>query len=96
MVYSVNLVDFEFSADYRANIACILDTSGSCTNCDNSNETLNLVCPEWTEEDVLKILRTVSKQSACLATMLLVYAFEALRFGFVLRRNLLQYQIDYV
>lgn len=52
--------------------------------------------PEWDDEDVMKIIKTVLKQSACLAGMLLAYGLGALRFGFALKRYIQTYQIDYV
>jgi hypothetical protein len=78
----------------RARIACSIDTVDSCTLCGNR---LGLTeCPEWSTEDVFKVLQTQLKQSATLAAIFLVYSLGALRFGFVLRKHVRQYQIDYV
>ena len=53
-------------------------------------------CPEWTDSDILKVLQTQLKQSATLAAIFLIYAFSALRFGFILRSHVSRYQIEYV
>lgn len=79
----------------RADLACSLTFNG-CQNCDKRHHSDVEVCPEWENMDLQKILRTVMKQSSCLAFMLLIFAYEGLAFGFVLRRHISHYQIDYV
>lgn len=106
LVYSFDLVDVDYDDTRQANLACALDTANSCTccnvtdeNCYNEDEELlpgREKCAEWSDNDVLSVLRTVLKQSACLAGMLLLYSLGSLRFGFVLRHQVKRYRIDYV
>ena len=76
-------------------IACGVDTADSCSNCDGSIEGMDL-CPEWNLDDVTRVLQTQTKGSATLAIIFFLYSFSALRFGFVLRKHVTMYQIDYV
>ena len=99
LVFSVDLVDYGISDEERGNIACYVDTANSCTNCypdDEGWDPTEPQCPEWTLDDVVKVLQTQLKQSATLAAIFLIYAFSALRFGFVLRSHVSRYQIEYV
>ena len=93
--YSVALVDIPIDEDQVENIACGVDTADSCSNCDGAipNEPL---CPEWSLEDVTRVLQNQTKGSATLAIIFFLYSFGALRFGFVLRKHVTMYQIDYV
>jgi len=81
-------------ADYSAKIACKLDSGGSCTGCHQDDP--RLMCPEWTEEDVERVLQTIMKMSASLAAIFLVYSLITLRYGFVLFHHVSRYQIEYV
>ena len=92
--YSVALVDIPI-ANQRGMIACGVDTADSCTNCDREKPWIPL-CPEWTLDDVTRVLQTQTKGSATLAVIFFLYSFSALRFGFVLRRHVTMYQIEYV
>jgi hypothetical protein len=94
IAYSVSLVNFPPSEQSRGTIACYIDTAETCTGCKNRIPVLR--CPEWTEEDVTKVLQTQMKGSATLAAIFVLYALSALRFGFSMRRHTLLYQIDYV
>jgi len=99
LVFSVDLVDYGISKEERGRIACYIDTANSCTNCyprDDFWDPEEPRCPEWTNDDILKVLQTQLKQSATLAAIFLIYAFSALRFGFVLRSHVSRYQIEYV
>ena len=99
LVFSVDLVDYGISDEERGSIACYVDTANSCTNCypnDEGWDPTEPQCPEWTLDDVVKVLQTQLKQSATLAAIFLIYAFSALRFGFVLRSHVSRYQIEYV
>jgi hypothetical protein len=99
LVFSVDLVDYGISDEERGSIACYVDTANSCTNCypnDEGWDPAEPQCPEWTLDDVVKVLQTQLKQSATLAAIFLIYAFSALRFGFVLRSHVSRYQIEYV
>lgn len=93
--YSVALVDIPITPDQQQNIACGVDTADSCSNCD-----LHIPdapkCPEWSLDDVKAVLQTQTKGSATLAILFFLYSFSALRFGFVLRKHVTMYQIDYV
>ena len=94
IVFSANLVAYPISQDTRGQIACFVDRNASCTNC--QAEYGSLRCPEWSLLDVTQILQTQLKQSATLAAIFMLYAMSVLRFGFVLRKHLSLYQIDYV
>jgi len=66
-----------------------------------SNEKARDVCflfsyHQWTSDDVENVLRTQTKASIVLASILLVYAISTLRYGFQLKRQISMYQIDYV
>lgn len=77
----------------RGTIACSLSpaTCSFSGNDDREDE-----CPEWTEEDVDRVLSTLLRQLTTLAAIFMVYSIGALRFGFVLWHHLSSYQIDYV
>ena len=92
LIYSLDIVDLPLT-EYRE-IACALDMGGSCTGCDSPIE--ELVCPEWTKDDVARVLQTITKQSATIAAIFLVYALATLRYGFVLFRHVSRYQIEYI
>ena len=92
IAFSVSLVEVPISSSQRGDIACFLENSGSCTRCEEETNR----CPEWTTEDVTKIIQTQAKASASLAAMLMLYAFSALRFGIGLRTHIRMYQIEYV
>ena len=94
LIYSLNIVDFQLQS-WRQ-IACFLDSGGSCTGCNDPTVEEENICPEWTEEDVTSVLQTILKQSATLAAIFLVYALVTLRYGFVLFRHVSRYQIEYV
>mmetsp|Transcript_22291 Transcript_22291/g.44897 ORF Transcript_22291/g.44897 Transcript_22291/m.44897 type:complete len:821 (-) Transcript_22291:1051-3513(-) len=92
LIYSLSIVDLPLT-EY-SKIACALDMDGSCTGCDSSYE--ELVCPEWSKDDVARVLQTITKQSATIAAIFLVYALATLKYGFVLFRHVSRYQIEYV
>lgn len=94
IAWSVNLVGYNLEDALRGAVACSIDTVNSCTKCQNRSGSRE--CPEWTEGDVVKILQTQLKQSATFAAIVLIYSFGSLRFGFVLRKHISVYQIDYV
>ena len=89
IIYSLNLPNLNVDR-----VKCVLDTNRECATCDDINK--DYLCPEWSDNHVDIVLRTVLKQSVCLAIFLLMYAMEALRFGLVLNRNLSHYEVDYV
>lgn len=92
ITFSVSLVDNPVTGERRGDIACYIDESGSCTQCDQDYNQ----CPEWSSEDVTKILQGQAKSSATLAGICIVYTILALRFGINLRKHLSMYQIEYV
>ena len=101
ILFSTNLVGAEGSSiltdGQRWRIACFIDRTGTCTGCEKSDMLKDeKVCPEWTHDDVTKILQTQAKASATLSAIFLMYAGSALQFGFSMRRNIMSYQIDYV
>ena len=93
--YSVALVDIPITEDQQHDIACGVDTANSCSNCNGMNPNAPK-CPEWSFEDVKRVLQTQTKGSATLAVIFFLYSFSALRFGFVLRKHITMYQIEYV
>lgn len=94
IAWSVNLVTYPITDDLRGIISCSIDTATSCSQCNNPFDLRE--CPEWSTEDVVRILRTQLKQSATLAAIVLIYSVGSLRFGFILRKHIASYQIDYV
>ena len=92
-VLSGVLIQMPIDDAARRKVACGIDDNVSCTGC---NGELPGQCPEWEIEDVTRILQTQLKQSATVAAILILYAISVLRFGFVLRKHLSMYQIDYV
>lgn len=76
----------------RGNIACYYARNEGCSNCD----AVSGKCPQWSPSDVMKVLQTQAKTSATLAAIVFVYAFGAFRFGFVMRKHIATYQIEYV
>ncbi|CAB9507151.1 expressed unknown protein [Seminavis robusta] len=93
--YSAALVEIPISRPQKHEIACGVDTADSCSNCDGQYP-LRPKCPEWSMDDVKAVLQTQTKGSATLAFIFFIYAFSALRFGFVLRKHVTMYQIEYV
>lgn len=97
IAFSISLAETPLSSEARGNIACFLDQANTCTGCNQgASDTPSTRCPEWTTDDVTKILQTQAKSSASLAAIFLLYALSAMRFGFSTRRYIRLYQIDYV
>jgi hypothetical protein len=94
IIFSADLVNAPIDQNARGEVACQVDGGASCTMCDA--DIASDRCPEWTLEDVTKILQTQLKQSATLAAIFILYSISVLRFGFLLRKHLSLYQIDYV
>jgi len=92
LIYSLSIVDLPLTQ--YSQIACALDMDGSCTGCNSPYQ--ELVCPEWSKDDVARVLQTITKQSATIAAIFLVYALATLKYGFVLFRHVSRYQIEYV
>jgi len=91
---SLDVFNYSMSNEQRGNIACTIDLQGTCTLCGNTLGESQ--CPQWSNEDVKLILRAELKESATLAAIVLLYSLGALRYGFVLRKHIAEYQIDYV
>lgn len=94
IMFSGNLLITPIDQSARGQVACFVDRGVSCTCCDC--EITEDVCPEWTLEEVTKILQSQLKQSGTLAAIFILYSISVLRFSFVLRKHLTLYQIDYV
>jgi hypothetical protein len=90
---SIDAVDQDIDDKSRGQIACSI-SAATCSFCDNDKGKPE--CPEWSEQDVSSVLKTTLKQLATLSAIFLLYSIGALRFGFVLRKHLSLYQIDYV
>jgi hypothetical protein len=102
IIFSIRIVTL-ISEKERGELACFIDSACSCSNCNvtycDTNgiyNSSNTVCPEWSTEDVLSVMRTQLKQSASVACIFLIYALGALRFGFNLFNHVKRYEIDYV
>merc|ERR1711933_480707 len=89
LIYSLDIVDLPADESLRV-IACALDIRGSCTGCDGLKVSYLLICPEWTNEDVERVLQTIMKMVASVAAIDIVYALVALQYGFVLLRHVSQ------
>lgn len=92
---SVTLVNVNIDSTRRGDIACGVDTADSCSNCGLEDDSLPK-CPEWSLDDVKAVLQNQTKGSAALALIFFIYSFSGTRFGFVLRKHITMYQIDYV
>ena len=92
IAFSISLDQIVISDAQRGSIACFIDQSGSCTDC----EKIIGRCPEWSREEVTQILQNQTKASAALAAIFLVYAGSNLRHAFNLRSHIMNYEIDYV
>ena len=92
IAFSLSLEELPITEALRGDIACFIDQSGSCTNCESEKDR----CPEWSREDVTKILQSQAKAGAALAAIFLAYAASSLRHAFNLRSHIINYQIDYV
>ena len=79
----------------RGAIACTMNGS-QCTNCDDPDLPPDLVCPEWSFEEITRIVRRQLNQSAFMAAIFILYDLNVMVHGFNLRKNLSMYQIDYV
>jgi hypothetical protein len=90
---SVNAVKIKLSDVARGEIACLIG-GGSCSFC--GNDAGKDECPEWTNDDILTIFKSQMTTAATMAAILMVYSVGPLRFGFVLRRHISTYEIDYV
>lgn len=85
---NLNITDNE-----RGAIACTMN-DGQCTNCDSLLP--ELVCPEWSFEEISSIVRRQLNQSAFMAAIFILYDLNVMVHGFNLRKHLSMYQIDYV
>lgn len=94
IAYSISLRAVPISDVERGEIACILDSVEGCSNCDSPDSSLK--CPEWSRADVTKVIQTQAKGAASLASIFIIYALSAVRFGFQMRKHVTTYQIDYV
>jgi hypothetical protein len=95
IAFSISLVENPLSEEVRGNIACFLDQANTCTACDQDPSD-SIRCPEWTTDDVTKVLQSQAKSSASFAAIFLLYALSAMQFGFSTRGYIRLYQIDYV
>jgi len=75
----------------RGSFACAVDKGRSCTMCDASSGQ----CPEWTSNDVLRVLRSQTKASASLSGIYLIYTWKIIQFGVNLWKVNQSYQIGF-
>lgn len=85
--------DLNLSEDQRGAIACTMNDA-QCTDCDSPFP--ELVCPEWSIEEITSIVRRQLNQSAFMAAIFILYDLNVMVHGFNLRKHLSMYQIDYV
>lgn len=72
--------------------ACTFDRGRTCTNCQSASNQ----CPEWSSDDVNKVLRSQAKASAALAGIFLLYTARLVQFGLHLWKLNQSYQVGYV
>ena len=95
IIYGVTfIVRLKISDNERGILACTIDTVQSCSSCYNRTDSPK--CPEWTTAEVIKVMQSQLKQSASLAVIVFLYSMGSIRFGFMLRKHISSYQIDYV
>lgn len=94
VAFSLSLGETRISEGLRGEIACFIDQSGTCTKCDADEAGGR--CPEWSIDDVTRILQTQAKTGAAFAAIFAVYAYGILRYGITLRKHISNYQIDFV
>jgi len=92
VAFSVVLPSVAVDDETRGDIACFHAGNIGCSNCDDVSNR----CPEWTVSDVMKVLQNEAMSSATLAAIVSLYAFGAFRFGFVMRKHIATYRIEYV
>jgi hypothetical protein len=92
IAFSLSFEELPVSDTIRGKIACFIDQSGSCSGCDSSGPR----CPEWSNDNVTRIIQSQAKAGASLAGIFLIYAFGTLRYGLALRAHMSNYMIDYV
>lgn len=90
----------------RGQIACSIDQNGSCSYCPEDFELLNITnpdsfapedeCPEWSTDDVKRVLQSQAKSGANLAVICVLYAIGAFRYGLTVRKHVIKYKIAYV
>lgn len=95
----------DLSDSARGQIACSIDQSGSCTQCPGDIAILNSTdasvlpedqCPEWSYENVTRVLQSQAKTGANLAVICMFYAIGAFRYGLSIRKHIINYKIAYV
>merc|ERR1712172_284064 len=68
IIYSLNFVTVSLDDRQRGSIACVVDSSGGCSNCPSSNLTIynstQALCPEWSQQDLVRVMQSQLKQSA--------------------------------
>lgn len=96
LAFSSSIVDIGLSETRRSNLACIIDTAGSCTGCEEFAAGDPRRCPQWSTEDVTKVIQAQAKASATLSAIFMLYAFSAWRFGWGMKQHIRMYQIEYV
>ena len=75
-------------------MACSFDTAKSCSYCGNRiNER---ECPEWTADEVTRLLQSEFKLIIAMAVIFFIYAISATRYGILVKKSISLYQIDYV
>lgn len=95
ILLAASLINSPIDEKERGVVACQVDRGTSCTMCAEEVDAADR-CPEWSLDEVTKIIQTQLKQSATLGAIFILYAISVLRFALTLRKHLSLYQIDYV
>jgi hypothetical protein len=94
VAFSFYLGEVPISDSSRATIACFFNED--CHGCQSPSLPPDQVCTSFTEGDVDSIVRTQCKSVATLSVIFIIYCWSLIRFGFLIRKHLATYQIEYV
>ena len=103
IVFSLSLTDEPISDSNRGQLACHIDQSGSCTQCNENIDDDTVApfplyeqCPEWSMDDVTRIIQSQTKAGATLAAICLLYSVGSIRYGIAMQKHISDYLIEYV
>jgi hypothetical protein len=94
VAFSFYLGEVSISESTRAAIGCFFNED--CHGCNIPSMPPEKVCTSFTEADVDSIVRTQCKSVATLSVIFMIYCWSLIRFGFLIRKHLATYQIEYV
>ena len=94
IVASIHFDYYPISDDVRGSLACSFDTASGCSYCGNRIDERE--CPEWTTDEVTRLVQSEYKLITVLAVIFIMYAISATRYGMLARKHISLYQVDYV